>query len=72
MVLAVLLLQMIANAFGLMHMSDNAKTFANGCPLIAALVPACAGKREAQKGRGCFLRTGARHGAALAERNGFI
>lgn len=37
-VLAVLLLQMIANAFGLMHMSDNAKTFANGCLLIAALV----------------------------------
>ena len=49
-VLAVLLLQMIANAFGLMHMSDNAKTFANGCLLIAALVLSVVlEKREAQK-----------------------
>jgi simple sugar transport system permease protein len=36
--LAVLLLQMITNAFSLMHTSQNAKTFANGCLLIAALV----------------------------------
>ena len=37
-VLAVLLLQMIANAFGVMYLDDNAKTFANGCLLVAALV----------------------------------
>ena len=35
--LSVLLLQMIANAFSLMHVSQNAKTFANGCLLIIAL-----------------------------------
>jgi simple sugar transport system permease protein len=36
--LATLLLQLIANAFGLMHMDDNAKTFINGCMLVAALL----------------------------------
>ena len=48
-VLAVLLLQMIANAFGLMHMSDNAKTFANGCLLIAALVLTVVLNKRAEK-----------------------
>lgn len=36
--LATILLQMIANAFGLLHMDDNAKTFVNGCLLVAALL----------------------------------
>lgn len=36
--LATLLLQIIANAFGLLHMDDNAKTFVNGCLLVAALL----------------------------------
>lgn len=36
--LTILLLQIITNAFGLMHMDDNAKTFVNGCLLIAALL----------------------------------
>ena len=36
--LSVLLLQMIANAFTLMHISQNAKTFVNGCLLVIALV----------------------------------
>lgn len=36
--LATILLQAIANAFGLLHMDDNAKTFANGCLLVAALL----------------------------------
>ena len=36
--LAILLLQIITNAFGLMHMDDNAKTFVNGCLLIIALL----------------------------------
>ncbi|MCR4704476.1 MAG: ABC transporter permease [Lachnospiraceae bacterium] len=35
---ATILLQFIANAFGLLHMDDNAKTFANGCLLVAALL----------------------------------
>ena len=36
--LATILLQAIANAFGLLHMDDNAKTFVNGCLLVAALL----------------------------------
>lgn len=36
--LAVLLLQMIANAFSLMHLDQNAKSFVNGCLLIVALL----------------------------------
>lgn len=36
--LATILLQMIANAFGLMHMDDNAKTFVNGSLLVIALL----------------------------------
>ncbi|MBQ5675813.1 MAG: ABC transporter permease, partial [Lachnospiraceae bacterium] len=36
--LATILLQFIANAFGLLHMDDNAKTFVNGCLLVAALL----------------------------------
>ena len=36
--LATILLQLIANAFGLLHMDDNAKTFVNGCMLVAALL----------------------------------
>ena len=36
--LATILLQLITNAFGLMHMDDNAKTFVNGCLLVAALL----------------------------------
>lgn len=36
--LATILLQFIANAFGLMHIDDNAKTFVNGCMLVAALL----------------------------------
>ena len=36
--LATILLQMIANVFGLLHMDDNAKTFVNGCLLVAALL----------------------------------
>ena len=36
--LSIFLLQMIANAFTLLHYSQNAKTFANGCLLIIALV----------------------------------
>ena len=37
-VLATILLQMIANALGLMHIDDNTKTFINGCMLVAALL----------------------------------
>ena len=37
-VLATVLLQLIANAFGLMYLDDNAKTFANGILLVAALL----------------------------------
>ena len=48
-VLAVLLLQMIANAFGVMHLSDNAKTFVNGCLLIAALVLSVVLSKRAEK-----------------------
>ncbi len=47
--LAVLLLQMIANAFTLMHVSQNAKTFANGCLLIAALVLGVVLQKRAEK-----------------------
>ena len=36
--LTTILLQVIANAFGLLHMDDNAKTFVNGCLLVAALL----------------------------------
>ena len=36
--LATILLQLITNAFGLLHMDDNAKTFVNGCLLVAALL----------------------------------
>ena len=36
--LSTILLQLIANAFGLLHMDDNAKTFVNGCMLVAALL----------------------------------
>lgn len=36
--LATIFLQMIANAFSLLHMDDNAKTFVNGCLLVAALL----------------------------------
>ena len=48
-VLAVLLLQMIANSFSLMHISENAKNFANGCLLIAALVLSVVLQRRAEK-----------------------
>ncbi len=37
-VLATILLQMIANALGLMHIDDNTKTFINGCMLVEALL----------------------------------
>ena len=37
-VLSSILLQMIANALGLMHIDDNTKTFINGCMLVAALL----------------------------------
>ena len=37
-VLATILLQMIANALGLMHIDDNTKTFINGCMLVSALL----------------------------------
>ena len=47
--LAVLLLQMISNAFTLMHVSQNAKTFANGCLLIAALVLGVVLQKRAEK-----------------------
>ena len=47
--LAVILLQMIANAFSLMHMSQNARTFVNGCLLIAALVLSVVLDRRAAK-----------------------
>ncbi len=47
--LAVLLLQMIANGFSLMHVSQNAKTFANGCLLIAALVLSVVLEKRAEK-----------------------
>lgn len=47
--LAVLLLQMIANAFSLMHVSQNARTFANGCLLIAALVLSVVLEKRAEK-----------------------
>ena len=36
--LATILLQLITNAFGLLHMDDNAKTFVNGWLLVAALL----------------------------------
>ena len=47
--LAVLLLQMIANAFTLMHVTQNAKTLANGCLLIAALVLGLVLQKRAEK-----------------------
>lgn len=50
--LATILLQMIANAFGLLHMDDNAKTFVNGCLLVAALLlDVYLDKRAAKKKR---------------------
>ena len=48
--LATILLQLITNAFGLLHMDDNAKTFVNGCLLVAALLlDAYLGKRALKK-----------------------
>lgn len=37
-VIAVLLLQMIANAFTIMRAPDTLKTFVNGCLLVAILI----------------------------------
>ncbi len=48
-VLATILLQMIANALGLMHIDDNTKTFINGCMLVAALLLDVYLDRRAQK-----------------------
>lgn len=47
--LAILLLQMIANAFSLMHISQNAKNLTNGVLLIAALVLGVLLSNRAQK-----------------------
>lgn len=48
-VLATILLQMIANALGLMHIDDNTKTFINGCMLVAALLLDAYMDKRAQK-----------------------
>lgn len=47
--LAIFLLQMIANAFSIMHVSQNTKNFTNGCLLIAALVFGVILERRAAK-----------------------
>lgn len=47
--LSILLMQLISNAFTIMHVSQEAKNFANGCLLIAALLITEAVKKKREK-----------------------
>ena len=50
MTFSIVLLQLIANAFTIMHAPDTLKTLVNGCLLVAALIlDKVMQKREMQK-----------------------